>query len=149
MLTETAVPAAEQYLIIRDRLNSFSPAYSRFDYARPKELLTSPHWASVSIDYCYADLALPKTYDYVFSLANPARIWRQSSIVRYAFSFGHLLEALPHGHALHCIIEFPDSAPSIFTELPLNDVGLTMHSGIGLCTAENWPAIYQHLSRPE
>lgn len=149
MLDEAHVPAADQYLIVRDRISSFSPAYARFNYAHLQELLISPSWASVSIEYCYADLELPKAYDYVFSRENPARTWRQRSIVRYAFSYGHVLDTLAHGHAVHCLIEFPDSRPSIFTELPLNNGGLTMHPGIGLCTAENWPAIYEHLSRPE
>ncbi|UOQ55442.1 hypothetical protein [Hymenobacter cellulosivorans] len=149
MLSEEQTPPAERHLIIRDRIPQFPAAYARFDYSALEKLLTSPLWASVSIDYCYTDLELPKVYDYVFSRANPAKAWRQRSIVRYAFSYGHLLDHLSHGHAVHCLIEFPDSLPSIFTELPLNNGGLTMHPGIGLCTAENWPAIYEHLSRPE
>ncbi|WP_133273648.1 hypothetical protein [Hymenobacter radiodurans] len=142
MRSETDVAYNQRYLIIRDRLGEFPPAYSHF-----KKYLTSPRWASVTTDYCYADIDLPKFYDYIFELNNPNRYWQQRTVVRHAFLYHHKINRLEHGHAMHCLIEFPDNdAPLIFSELPINDGGVTMHSGIGLCTAGDWEYIHHNLT---
>lgn len=141
MLAEVDTLPIERYLVIRDKKLDVPPRYPHFN-----SLLIASGWVSVTVDACYADVRLPKVYEWVFELQNPGNHWPKKSIVRQAFAYGQQLDSLVHGYPMHCLIEFSDAPVlPIFQELPANNGGLTMHRGIGLCTAADWPAIYQAL----
>ena len=159
---ELDIEPAQRYLLIQDRIPFNFPANREFlkresydkhsdvEFEKLKQEFESllrerenKKLLSVGINYSYANIALPKTYDIIFDSRDLTKYWEQKTIVRYAFNYRTYFHTdLWRGHHSHCLIEIIGKIPDIFNELPENNGGMNLHKGIGLCTKYDWQFIH-------
>ena len=159
--SEQEIEPIERYLLIQDKIPFVFPAnmdflkresydkYSDTEFENLQQEFRSllkeagnTNLLSVGINYSYGYIVLPKTYDIIFDVRDMTKYWEQKTIVKYAFNYGTYFHTdLWRGHHAHCLIEVIGDIPGIFSELPINNGGISLHAGIGLCTRYDWQYI--------
>ena len=133
---ELDIESDKRFLILTSKVDSHPQTRHRTQNGKSHEI--NNLYMNVVVNYCYANIELPKCYEIIFDIKNKSNFWESKVIIHTSENSRKIHWDLWRGHSALCQIEFINSIPPIIDELPFNDGGMTQHRGIGLCSKYDW-----------
>jgi hypothetical protein len=97
--------------------------------------------------YAYADLSIPKQFDYIFNYANPEIYIHEPFVLTQSIlEAWYPINCIGHGHKHLCIFTFDNQIPDIFKQLHYEtekETSWTWNANkvLGICNFQDVPAI--------
>ena len=118
MRSEADTPVEQRYLWLEGKVSpaSLDLIKSGLPTERPA------HVEALFVGFAYADLPLPKRFDFVFLRGRPQEgVPCECRVTAATQQFGIELPEVPHGWKTICIVHFPTGVPELVRQLPTVD----------------------------
>lgn len=164
MRTEEQCPSGERYLFAKEyfsdnalaiwqaeclkrcKNNPTGVAHEKYIHWKQKE-----HEIAVFTLYAYADFDIPKKFDIIFHLDDPADFIRVDYQLTQSIHEAWLpQDGVGHGHKHLCVFSFNQAPPDIFNTLHKGDSKFSTHPkaqrALGFCNSTDFDAIKRNLA---
>lgn len=161
MRTEEQCSPSERYLMADAWFSNKAITILRSEaIMRCKDQAYEPyiHWRRqvnevvVSTSYAYADLAVPKQFDIIFEVDNPANFVNTPYTLVYSvLDAWYPVSEVGHGHRHLCVLRFSEELPAILLLLYRRDERLLVppkdQKYLGFCNSKDFDAITKRIEK--